>query len=429
MTIFQEKINRFNIFLITLISIFLIYRKVGSILIILLFLFFLININFYKKQNLKPYLKYIFIINIPILLEIVFFFNNDSFKGGIKSLEKSLSCLILPYIIIALYKSINYHKKLKIYSIITIVILFISFLLFRILESEYFMKFQKGIDLWQMGYVFSKFIGMHAPALNMYLSFISIFLLNETITGIIIKNKRKTFFYFSFFILSFFFLLLINTRIAIIILAINIIILFFKLKINIKTKLIISICISLIISIVFIVFSNKFPIAIDKFTHKTFNNLDKIGKLDEVKSPEIFVYSSLVTRLSIWKSSLELANNNYLIGVGSSDANDELIKYYKKTNQIFLSKTKFTTHNQFLNYYLKFGILGIICCIIYLFYPLYLSIKTNNIIIFFFFLNFLISNITDDYLNKFDGLSYSSLWYSIFTCYLLNYNIKRNEKN
>ena len=37
-----------------------------------------------------------------------------------------------------------------------------------------FFKYLKGIELWEMGYVFSKTIGIHAPALNMHLAFVSI---------------------------------------------------------------------------------------------------------------------------------------------------------------------------------------------------------------------------------------------------------------
>ena len=139
------------------------------------------------------------------------------------------------------------------------------------------------------------------------------------------------------------------------------------------------------------------------------------------------VYSSLVTRLSIWKSSYELGKDNFWIGVGSSDAKKELTNYYKRTDQQFLKKYGFITHNQFLNYFLKYGIFGIIGCVIYLLYPLYIYWRTKNIIVLCFFVNFFISNFTDDYLNKFDGIAYSALWYSIFTCYIIkNEESKKN---
>ena len=196
--------------------------------------------------------------------------------------------------------------------------------------------------------------------------------------------------------------------------------LFIYSKIAIRKKIIIVVVCLVTLCGITKIFIDKFPYTVDKYTIHLFNDMDKVGKLDEIDNPEIYAYTSLVTRISIWKSSYEVGKKNFLFGVGRSDAQKELINHYRETDQRFLTKYGFITHNQFLNFFIKYGIIGLIGCFIYIFYPLYLSIKTNNIILFCFFLNFLISNITDDYLNKFDGLVYTALWYSIFTCYYLN---------
>jgi hypothetical protein len=44
--------------------------------------------------------------------------------------------------------------------------------------------------------------------------------------------------------------------------------------------------------------------------------MDKVGKLDEIDHPEIVVYSSFVTRVSIWKSAWELSPRIFLLGRG-----------------------------------------------------------------------------------------------------------------
>ena len=424
----KSHITRINflIFLITIITCLLVYRKIATFLIIFLFLFCLINFHFFKNQSYRPFLKFILILNIPILLELLFFFNNESLKEGFKSLEKSLSCLILPYIIIALYKSISLKKILNYYSKSTILILIISLISFMFFEKEYFLKYLNGIHLWQMGYEFSNFIGIHAPALNMYLSFISIYFVYILINKVLTNNKNIVW-DIILFIISFSFLLIINTRIALLTFLINFILLFITLKIERIKKTYIGISFLFVLIAITFIFINKFPYTIDKYTNQVFNNIDKIGRLDEVSEPEINIYSSLVTRISIWKSSYELGKKNILIGVGSSDAKQELVDYYKSTDQKFLYKYKFITHNQFLNYFLKYGIIGIFACFIYLLYPLYIYFKTKNIIILFFFINFFISNLTDDYLNKFDGLVYSAIWYSIFTCYFIKHKTIKND--
>ena len=191
-------------------------------------------------------------------------------------------------------------------------------------------------------------------------------------------------------------------------------------QMKLKLKIIIFSCSIFILTLFSILFVNKFPYIIEKYSTQITGNLDKIGKLDEIENPEINVYSSLVTRLTIWKSSYELGKREVLFGHGSSDAKKELIKYYGETNQKFLKKFELITHNQILNYFLKFGIIGVIGCLTYLLYPLYIYYESKNAIALFFFINFFISNITDDYLNKFDGLAYSALWYSILTYYVIN---------
>lgn len=412
-----------NVFLasIILIAVTIIFRKVATILIIISLIFFLIYNRYLLKENYKKFSKYIMIVCIPIILEIIFFWNNDNFYEGYKSLEKNLTTLIFPFVLILNYKNIQPKKILNYYSVITIIILIISLFLFIVFKNDYFHKYMDGIHLWQMGYEFSNFIGIHAPALNMYISFISIYFfylfLKEYSFN---KLSKKAITFFVFLIISFLFLLIVNTRIALLTFLINIIVVFFSFQMKIQTKLsIFFMSLFLLISLSYF-FVQKFPFVIEKYTTQVVGNLDKIGNLDMIENPESKVYSSLVTRLSIWKSSYELGKDNFWIGVGSSDAKKELTNYYKQTNQQFLKKFGFITHNQFLNYFLKYGVLGLIGCFIYLTYPLYIYWRTKNIMILCFFVNFFISNFTDDYLNKFDGIAYSALWYSIFTCYIIN---------
>lgn len=419
--------NNLFLFFITIIAITLIFRKIATILI-LIFLIYSLIIYFIddKKSNIKTRktLIYILIISIPFLLEVVFFLNNSNLVEGYKSLEKNLTTLFFPIVIILNYKLLKPKKILNLYSIFTIILLVIFLVLFIVFRNDYFNKYLQGIHLWQMGYEFSNFIGIHAPALNMYVSFISIVLLYNFLNEYLLNAfSKKSVCFVVLFLLSFLFLLIINTRIALLTFAINLVVLFVVFQMKLKLKIIIFSCSIFILTLFSILFVNKFPYIIEKYSTQITGNLDKIGKLDEIENPEINVYSSLVTRLSIWKSSYELGKKELLIGHGSSDAKKELIKYYGETNQKFLKKYELITHNQILNYFLKFGIIGVIGCLIYLLYPLYIYYESKNTIALFFFINFFISNITDDYLNKFDGLAYSALWYSILTYYVIKKKI------
>lgn len=401
---------------VLLIACTIIFRKLCTILILIFFVYSLFNFKYFYKKDLKPYVKYILIISIPLLLEILFFWNNNSLLAGTKFLEKTVSCLLFPLLIISHYKALSFLKILKAYAVVTIVTIVVSLVLFRIFDPLYFHKYMTGVDLYEMGYVFSNFIGPHAPALNMYVSFIATVFLYFFLEA---KNqnqgKKVLAFYFVFLLVSFGCILVINTRVAMVAFVLNAIILFNDIKIELRKKLIIVAVGFVVLAGTTKIFIDKFPFMIEKYTTQVFGNLDKVGHLDELDDPQSEVYSSLVTRLSIWKGSSELAKENLLIGLGSSDAQEELRQYFKNNHQLFLSRYNFFTHNQFLNFLLRFGIVGFIGCFIYLCYPFFLGMKGRNILFFCFFLNFMISNLMDDYLLKFDGIVYSAFWFSIFT--------------
>ena len=371
----------------------------------------------------KGALKYILIIAIPLLLEIIYFWNNDDFYLGIKSLEKYTSLLLFPIFIIGNKKNIKLYSLLKAYSVATTLILLMFLIRYYFVYHEFFLSFYYGMNMWQMGYHFANTIGIHAPALNMHLAFVSICNLYFSIS--IFKIKKHfllKILHMLLFVLSFILILIINTRIALLVSFIGyllvIIFLFLKNK-NIRHLIKTTSIFIFIISIILIVFIKNNHFMEQKYNRMIFDKFEMIGKLDQIKRPEVEIYSSLVTRLTIWKSTIDLANEHLLYGVGSSNSKKELFKFYKKTNQKFLSKYQFPVHNQYLDYLLKFGILGTIGAFVYIGFIGYIGLKSKNVIVIAFFLLFFISNLTDDFLIRFDGIVFSGFWISVFAGHYL----------
>ncbi|MFV8334853.1 O-antigen ligase family protein [Flavobacterium sp. RSP29] len=368
------------------------------------------------------------VIAAPFLIEMLFFVNNDSYALGLKSLEKSLSLLFFPLFIIGNYQRIQFLKILKAYSIGTTFIMAFFFGRFILLYPEHFFKYLNGIHLWEMGYVFSESIGIHAPALNMHLAFIAfsnLYFLLETSKAHVTKWYKIG--DLVIFISSFFFVLYVNTRMALLGTLFGFVTVgYFQISKRYSSKIIFkrAIIMLLLIGSVLFLFLQKNPYMKEKYSTQIFSNMDKIGKLDEIDHPEIAVYSSFVTRLSIWKSAWELSLQNLPFGVGASDGKKELVQYFKETNQLFLAKYEFPTHNQFLDYLLKFGILGPITAFFYIGFIGFLGIKTKNAVIISFFFLFFTSNLTDDFLLRFDGIVFSGLWISIFASYWLQQKSK-----
>nr|WP_314895788.1 O-antigen ligase family protein [uncultured Flavobacterium sp.] len=372
------------------------------------------------------------VIASPLLLEIVLFWNNDSYLMGIKSIEKSSSLLIFPLFILGNFQRIKFFKLAQLYSFFTTISIFFFFIRFTVIAPDLMNKYLNGIDLWEMGYEFSNSIGIHAPALNMHLSFVAVINLYFVFNAF---GERKSAVIkianFTIFGLSFFFVLFVNTRMALFNMLIGFVLVFFYQvirKYNFKKVVGIAAVGLVLLGSIFLLFVQKNPYMKEKYASVTFAYMDKIGKLDAIENPEIKVFNSFVTRVSIWKSAWELSLKNLPFGVGASDGKPELDNYYKQTNQHFLAKHEFPTHNQFLDFSLKYGILGPIVVFLYIFSIGYLGFRVKNAIIIAFFFIFFTSNLTDDFLLRFDGIAFSGLWFSIFGSYWLQEKITAGKE-
>jgi hypothetical protein len=354
-------------------------------------------------------------------LEIIMFWNNDSFLKGLKSLEKYSSLLVFPVFILGNYQRVQFLKILRFYSISTTIIILLFFIRFIIYSPELIDKYLNGNDLWEMGYQFSNSIGIHAPALNMHLAFVSICSLFFVFDAF--RLHERSFFKMSnsiVFVMSFFFVLFVNTRMALFNAFVGFAIVFFGegiRKFNFKKVLGTLVILIFVLAGILYIFVQNNPYMKEKYSSVTFAYMDKVGKLDEIENPEAKVFNSLVTRVSIWKSGWELSQKNLVFGVGASDGKSELVKYFKQTNQHFLAKYEFPTHNQFLDFLIKFGIVGPLVVVLYIFTIGYLGVSLKNTIVLSFFFLFFISNLTDDFLLRFDGIAFSGFWISVFGCH------------
>lgn len=397
----------------------IVFRTVSTPLIIVFLIFNLIHIkyNLIERKNLK----HLILISSPFLLTLLFLFHNDTISGGFKVVEKVLSLLIFPLFILN-----NKHLQLKSifnnYRILFPAILVFFLLRFIIIFPEKIEKYIHGIDLIEIGYQYAISLGSHAPSLNLHVGFLTIvnfyFLLHAIINPV--KNKVHIILNSILFLVSFGFVLIINTRItlACVFLCIGIIIIKELINIYSLKKTLISLLIGIGVSVAFVGLYVKLnPYMIEKYSSVTFLHMDKVGKLDEIENPEVVVFNALVTRVSIWKSSVEVIKENLPFGTGPEKGKKELFKYYEKSNQKFLAKYEFPVHNQLLDFGIKFGILGFIICGIYLLYPFFVSKDLNQYQSLFlcFGVLFFISNQTDDFLIRFDGIVFSGLFYSLFS--------------
>ncbi len=373
-----------------------------------IFLIFYSKICIYRSKVIWAFI-------IPVVLHVLFFWNNESFIQSIKQLEKFTVFLVFPLIFIFQQRPINIRKILTYYSSIFSTILFLFFIYYLYVNFIDFKGYVLGKDVWKMGYAFSNFLGTHAPRFNMhvsFLSFVNLYLVMNTALG---KNKDSSLFVrVACLASSLFVMLIINTRVAIAIFAVCAIsyigYIFFVKGFTAKKMFFIS----AILGIISTVFLFTFPYTLEKFQKKTFNKMDMIGKLDQIDQPEEKIYNSLVTRLTVWSVVLDMSTKKPIKGYGYTNCYALLFQEYKDSNQQFLLKHKFKVHNQFLDYLLKFGYAGALLLIIFFANKFYIAIKIRSTVFLYFCILFLAANLFDDLLRIYDGIAFSAFWTSVF---------------
>lgn len=408
-----------NILLILIIS--TIFFRVLCTWLIIFFVVF--NFLFYKRLHFsRKSIILILLISSPFLLEILFFWNNSVLADGLKTAEKTISLLLLSFVIIGNRERINFYKLLYTYTIITVVLVSVLFIRFMVISPKFFEVYLKGLELWEVGYQFADSFGMHAPILNMQLTFLTISSFWFVTDSLKKNNKTRVAISLLLGLLSFFFVLFVNTRMALFNTFLGITIIFFYevfKKYKLRNVVLIFTAATIILLGTLYLYIQKNPYMKVKYFDVTFAHMDKVNDLDSFENPEGEVFNSFVTRLSIWNSAWNISKENLLIGVGSSDGEKKLFEYYKDTNQMFLYKYKFPVHNQFLDSTLRFGILGFVAVTLYLLTIAYMGFTTKNGIMVAFFFIFSLSNLTDDFLNVFHGIVFSGFWCSLFACYYL----------
>ena len=124
-----------------------------------------------------------------------------------------------------------------------------------------------------------------------------------------------------------------------------------------------------------------------------------------------------LSRVVIWGNSIEtILNQGIFVGAGTGDSEHHQIEQYKK-NGIPEHYHHFNTHNQYLDYQIRYGILGLLCFLGTLLYAFRKAWKSENYLYCGFVLIFMTFCLTENMLQRqagvvffafFNGLLYFS---------------------
>ncbi len=154
-----------------------------------------------------------------------------------------------------------------------------------------------------------------------------------------------------------------------------------------------------------------------------------------VKNPRINIFYSYILgtkktteistgikRIGIWKSAIKVIAKHPIIGVGTGDATDELIKEYAKENIIAFEKLKYNAHDEYLETLLRYGSIGFCLFILIFIYGTIIGIKNKNTLLLSFFIILGINFLFETMLDRIAGIDF----FAFFLNFLL---FIKEEKN
>jgi len=123
---------------------------------------------------------------------------------------------------------------------------------------------------------------------------------------------------------------------------------------------------------------------------------------------------TIVSRIHIWKSGLELIDSNFVFGVGPGDTNNELVKKYQFHGYKDPFRVNANAHNQFLETFIDLGLVGFLLLIVILIFSLYKSITNKNILLFIFLCISSFNFLFESMLNVREGVVFFCFFYCFF---------------
>lgn len=377
-------------------------EKLNAPLIVILFAAQL----FVCIKNKKAYLKttrYFWCLMALYTLNLFGLLYTENLPRGFDIIGRQISFLLFP-LFYCVYQIKNISLIFRVYcvSIFVLISLFELDTIYRFFyESD---TFPLSLDLFlsyrYTGAELTKFLGVHNAYFGMFILFSNVLILDHLQQ---VKSTRIFALLFLLICVQSLFLLQMVAKMAIIIntglIGSSIIYILIKQK---KIRLLFISGVLLALIAFFSFYYLKLPI--DRIT-------ERFEELNQGKNAE------RETRIKLWNAALPIIENNPIIGVGTGDVQNHLHAVYQKNG----ITSKSNIHNQYLDYLMRYGIIGLFVFLSVLGYSLIHAYKTGNFIYFCFTLIVMGCCFTENILSRQWGITF-------YTCfnYLLYLNAKKD---
>lgn len=123
---------------------------------------------------------------------------------------------------------------------------------------------------------------------------------------------------------------------------------------------------------------------------------------------------SFAQRIEFLKASFHLIKKKPLFGIGTGNWKAEYDNAYEQIHSKLDIDKRASSHNQYINYIVKFGFIGMVWILFAVIYPVFKSGNKHNFILVFFLIFMGFANLGDANLETHMGLSFFSFFYCLF---------------
>jgi hypothetical protein len=125
-------------------------------------------------------------------------------------------------------------------------------------------------------------------------------------------------------------------------------------------------------------------------------------------------FQSVSQRIEFFKASLLLIKKNPWFGIGTGNWKIYYSETYRQMNSKLYPENQGPSHNQYLNYVVKFGIIGFLYIVCAILIPVFREQHRKNLIFLLFLVSIGVANLGDANLESHMGLSFFTFFYSLF---------------
>lgn len=337
------------------------------------------------------------LLTIPFWIVLIFSIDSENFKISLTHIQHSLFFLVMPITFAMIPVEMFTKKKINLYiSVLKNICIVVSIV--------YVSSFLLNVPYWKFNVVFQ-----HVSSFRNYIYYdFKLFIIHPTyFTSLLIlctahsfdlflRNRKRLQLIYVIIFISITILLLTRLNLVFLILLLSMMI-FNRGLYKIKIKFIFALSLTTLI-LTFLFFT---PGIKDRFV--------EIYESFSVK-PKDIAYDSTNVRKAIFDSSIKIAEEKWMLGVGFENLQNKLNLTYKENyDSSFYAHHNYMTHNYYFYVFLSSGIIGLFSYFFYIINIIKICLKTDMFLFKIFLLNALIICLIEDYFYRQFGALYFNL--------------------